>query len=240
MDLTDMISRRRSVRKYLTKPVGDGMLADLEAFLSRLTVLIPGAMTEVRIIRTSDVHFLQKWDTPHALAFFAEENSEDALLNAGFAYQQADLYLQSRGLGSCWVGLGKLKDASMICAGMRLVAVMPFGWPDGVPLRTGPADFRRKTIAEISDVPDARLEPARLAPSATNSQPWSFTHDGEDVHVWRVKYGAVKQHTVGKWGPVDVGIALAHLSLTEPGFAFRREGVPPQREGFLYVGTVKL
>ena len=35
------------------------------------------------------------------------------LENAGFIFQQVDLYIQSLGLGSCWVGLGRPKGAAV-------------------------------------------------------------------------------------------------------------------------------
>lgn len=238
--LSEMIPRRRSVRSYLPTPVPADLLSALSDFMAGLAPLIPGARVEARIISTDAVNFLQKWATPHALAIFAED-TDDALLNVGFMFQQVDLYLQSCGLGSCWVGLGWLKDASQVPKGMRLAAVMPFGWPDHVPLRTGAPDFKRKSLVEISDLPDERLEPARLAPSATNSQSWIFTHDGKVIHVWREQLGRVMQRTLGKFNPIDVGIALAHLSLTSDAFTFRRLPEPPaQEEGLLYIGTITL
>jgi len=56
-------------------------------------------------------------------------------------------------------------------------------------------------MERITDKSDPRLEPARLAPSAVNSQPWYFTHEGDTIHVWCSKKGS----------PLDTGIALAHL-----------------------------
>ncbi len=240
MTLIEMISRRRSVRSYKTEPVTPEMLAALTAYISQVQPLLPAGRVESRIVSTEDANFMQKWRTPHALAIFAEEG-EDAMVNVGFMYQQVDLWLQTQGLGSCWVGLGWLKESVAVPAGMRLAVLMPFGVPDDVPLREGPADFKRKALTEIADQADERLEPARLAPSATNSQTWSFTHDGEDVHVWREKLGPIKQRTIGKWSPLDVGIALAHLAVSAgERFAFRREEMPPLREGFVYMGTIRL
>ncbi len=240
MQLTEWIPRRRSVRNYLPDAVAPEVLAELTAFIAGLAPLVPGARVESRILPASACSFLQKWATPHVLAIFAED-TEDAMLNVGFLYQQVDLWLQAQGLGSCWVGLGRMKDASAIPEGMTLAVLMPFGHPNGVPLRIGPADFNRKALENISDTPDARLEPARIAPSATNSQPWAFTHVGDAVRVWREKPGIIRQRTVGRWSPLDVGIALAHLALSAgERFSFRREEEPPLREGFLYVGTITL
>ena len=212
----------------------------IRTFMAGLHPLLPGAGTEARIIRTSQANFLQKWKTPHALAIFAED-CDDALINVGFMYQQLDLYMQSLGLGSCWVGLGWLADGEPVPEGMRLAILLPFGNPAGVPLRETSADFKRKALHEITDVPDVRLEVVRIAPSATNSQPWYFTHEADVIHVWREELGRIKQRTLGKMNPIDMGIALAHLYTANPErFVFSRWQEPPVREGYIYVGSVKL
>ncbi len=240
-ELQLMISRRRSVRSYLPDPVEHSLLAEMEAFLATVPPLIPGVLTEMRIIPTKEASFTQKWQNPQSLAFYAEEG-DDGLFCAGFRYQLIDLFLQSKGLGTCWVGLGhpneKLHQPS---AGMKLACMMPFGRPDDVPERNGAADFKRKALAEISDVPDERLEPARLAPSAVNSQPWFFVHDGETIHVFRQKVGLIGRIAVGRFNLIDMGIALAHLYVANPeGFRFWREATPPERDGYLYMGSLTL
>lgn len=240
MELKDMIFQRRSVRSYRADEVDEATLAQLRSFIATLTPLFPDARVEVRIIRTEQAHFLQKWKTPRALVFFAEEK-EGALENVGFMYQQIDLYLQSLGLGACWVGLGWLNDGEPVPAGMKVAVMMPFGHPDGVPLRTRAADFKRKALAEIADIPDERLEVVRIAPSATNSQPWYFTHDGDTLHVWREELGIIKQRTLGRMNVVDIGIALAHLYVANrESFRFERLTNPPTKDGYIYMGSVKL
>ena len=109
MTLSDMISRRRSVRAYKAEAIAPAVLEDLRAFMAGLVPLIPGAKVEGRIIPTSHGNFMQKWKTPHFIAIFSD-GSDDALLNVGFMYQQLDLYAQSIGLGTCWVGLGSLTN----------------------------------------------------------------------------------------------------------------------------------
>lgn len=239
--LSVMIPHRRSVRSYLPDPVSDMQMTGIRSFLAGLKPLIPGAQVEARIIPTSHASFLQKWQNPHFFAFYAQEG-EDALLNVGFMYQQLDLYLQSVGLGTCWVGLGwpdeKLEPAP---EGMKLAVMMAFGCPANVPQRKDAADFKRRAMDDISDVPDPRLEPVRLAPSATNSQPWHFVHEGAALHVYREKLGPLKQRTLGRMNVIDMGIGLAHLYVTRPeSFRFFRAQNAPERDGLLYMGSVEL
>lgn len=238
--LSAMIPKRRSVRSYLPDPVSDEMLAQMQAFMDGLTPLIPGAAPAARVIRTAQASFMQKWRNPQFLAFYCGEG-EDALINVGFMYQQLDLYLQSQGLGTCWVGLGWPDEKQLPPPeGMKLAVMMAFGHPDNVPLRTE-EEFKRNEPGAIADRADERLEPARLAPSATNSQPWHFVHDGDTLHVFREELGLIKKRTLGRMNLIDMGIMLAHLYVANPeSFRFFRAEEPPQQEGLLYIGSVNI
>ena len=155
-------------------------------------------------------------------------------------YQQLDLYAQSLGLGTCWVGLGSLTDAEPVPEGMKLAVMMAIGIPDGVPERAVDG-FKRKPMDEVADQPDGRLEALRLAPSATNSQPWYVTHEGDVLHIWREELGLIKQRTLGRMNKIDMGIGLCHLYVTNPDtFRFRKVENPPKVDGQIYIGTVTL
>ena len=239
MNIVNMIPRRRSVRAYRAERIDNAVLADLLRYMAGLVPLIPGVKVEGRIIPTDHGNFLQKWKTPHFIAIFSD-GSDDGLLNVGFMYQQLDLYAQSLGLGTCWVGLGSLTDKEPVPEGMKLAVMMAIGIPDDVPERTA-ADFRRKPMQEISDRPDDRLEALRLAPSATNSQPWFVTHEGDTLHLYREELGLIKQRTHGRMNKIDMGIGLCHLYAEHPEtFRFHRGEKAPQVEGQIYVGSVTL
>ena len=239
--LQEMISRRRSVRSYLPEPVDEAMLADIQAFMAELGPLFPFATPEARIIPTKDAAFIQKWRNPQFLAFYAPKTDE-GLMNVGFMYQQLDLFLQSRGLGSCWVGLGTPVDTiHKPPEGMKLAVMMAFGHPDDAPERSAESDFKRRKMADVTDVPDDRLEAARLAPSATNSQPWAFLHEGDTIHVYREKLSLIKTRTHGRMNLIDMGIMLAHLFVSHPEtFRFERREVHPEKTAYLYMGSVTL
>ncbi|MBQ4550147.1 MAG: nitroreductase, partial [Oscillospiraceae bacterium] len=86
-------------------------------------------------------------------------------------------------------------------------------------------------LAQIADTPDPRLEPARLAPSAVNSQPWYFTHEGDAIHVYRSRKGS----------RLDAGIALAHLYVAnEKTFHFFKADQITDLAGYTYIGSVTL
>ena len=239
MNIANMIPRRRSVRAYRAERIDNAVLADLLGYMEGLVPLIPGAKVVGRIIPTDHGNFLQKWKTPHFIAIFSD-GSDDGLLNVGFMYQQLDLYAQAIGLGTCWVGLGNLTDKESAPEGMKLAVMMAIGLPDNVPERTA-ADFKRKPMADIADRPDDRLEAFRLAPSATNSQPWYVTHEGDTLHLFREELGRIKQRTHGRMNKIDMGIGLCHLYAEHPEtFRFWRKDEPPVVDGRIYVGSVTL
>lgn len=240
MNLSDMIPHRRSVRSYKAEAISPAVLDDLRAFMANLVPLTTGAKVEGRIIPTAHGNFLQKWKTPHFIVIFSD-NTDEGLINAGFMYQQLDLYAQSIGLGTCWVGLGSLTAEEPVPEGMKVAVMMAIGIPEDAPQREGAADFKRKSMDELSDLPDPRLEALRMAPSATNSQPWFVTHEGEVLHIWREELGVIKQRTLGRMNKIDTGIGLCHLYVTHrETFRFWREENPPELAGQIYIGSVTL
>ena len=86
-------------------------------------------------------------------------------------------------------------------------------------------------MEQITDKTDLRLEPARLAPSAVNSQPWYFTHHGDTIHMYCSKKGS----------RLDIGIALAHLYVAnEDTFRFFKEESVSEIPGYSYMVSVIL
>jgi nitroreductase len=240
MELRDMILRRRSCRNYTKTPVGEELLAKITAFAEKLTPLYPEIETAYRIVPAEQVRFYLPWKAPQLIAVFSRQE-EGWQENLGFLWQQMDLYLQSLGLGCCWMGLGKLRHLPEDIAerGMRFGILLAFGHTeDG--LRPEGYVFKRKTMEQISDRPDPDLEPARVAPSSTNSQPWYFTHEEDSVHVFCHKGGLLKHKMLGDMNRIDMGIALAHLYVSDPErFQFLREKPGKLPEGYSYIGTVK-
>jgi nitroreductase len=160
------------------------------------------------------------------------EEKEGYQENIGFLFQQMDLYLQTLGLGVCWLGMGKLNPRTLQqVEGMKFVIMLAFGYPKGDQLRHDLKGFKRKPLAQITDSVDSRLEPARLAPSAVNSQPWYFTHEGNAIHV----------HCSQKGSRLDAGIALSHLYVAnEDTFRFFKAENVPAVTGYRYIGSCEL
>lgn len=239
MELQNMITKRKSVRKYTPVPVEAEKLEALRAFMDTAKPLYPQLRVSWQVVDREQVRVFCPVKTPQLVAVYSE-NKEGYLENVGFLFQQMELYLQSQGLGVCWLGLGKPKEKlNKTPDGMDFVILLGFGYPEGEQYRS-PEQFQRKPMSEISDREDARLEAARLAPSSTNSQPWYFTHAGETIHAYCSKKGLARHVGLGAMNRIDMGITLAHLYVENPQtFRFFREEAPPLN-GHDYIGSFRL
>lgn len=233
----DMIDKRCSLRRYDMQPLAPDVLEAVRVRMAALKPLYPDIRVEAYILPTAQVRQVQPWRAPHYLAIYSEVRP-GAEENVGFLYQQLELYLYSIGLGACWIGLGRPRQKAP--AGMRFFILVGFGRPETPHLRAGAADFRRKAADEIADTPDDRLEPARLAPSSVNSQPWYFVHRGVALDVYCVMPGS-RKGARARLNLMDVGIALGQLYVAYPDdFTFFADGDHGTLEGYRYVGSLRL
>lgn len=213
MTSIDTIARRRSVRRYVDTPMAAGIKEQILDHFENLRPLFPEHSIYAEFIRRDEAKSAipTPW-MPHDLLAVYAEDSVTSRMNVGFILAELDLALQGAGLGTCWLGLGKPK-AKKEKRGLPFLIMMAIGYPSDVPMRGGAQDFDRRSPTEIADREDPRLEPARLAPSAINSQPWYFTHtsDGYDLYCVRKKSA-----TLRGLAHIDVGIALGHLAVANP------------------------
>jgi len=218
MTLYETIFRRKSNRSYQMTPLAQDELARISEFFCGIQPLIPGIRYRMTLTTPDQIESIQTWRAPHYALLYSED-APLAMENIGYVGQMLDLYLQANGYGSCWLGLAHLKDGENAVPreidGMKFAITICFGRVDGDHLRSLDG-FKRRTLEEIADTADARLEAVRIAPSATNSQPWFFTHDGELLHVYRKRHNVVRQRMLGRFNRMDIGIALAHLQLANP------------------------
>ena len=234
MTLNEMIYKRKSCRSFTNAAVDGAMLETIKAF--SMKPLYPEIKVRWDIVPRNQVKCICPWTTSQLIAIYSEE-TEGWLENVGFLFQQMDLYLQSLGLGVCWLGMGRMnpKTAPQI-KGMQFAIMLAFGHPKGDQLRHDLTDFTRKSPEEIADRADPGLEPARLAPSAVNSQPWYFIHEEDTIHAYRIPNSKLSY-----MNQIDMGIALAHLYVAnEETFRFFKTENTPVMPGYDYIGSVTL
>ena len=232
MTLNEMIYHRKSCRSFLGQPVDSETIEKILSF--EMKPLYPEIKVRMDIVSRNQVKCICPWTTPQLIAIYSEE-AEGYLENIGFLFQQMDLRIQSLGLGACWLGMGKMKGSAPEAEGMSFVIMLAFGYPKGE-LHKEVRSFKRKSMEQISDIVDPRLEPARVAPSSVNSQPWYFVHEGDNIHVYCTEKGVA-----GYMNRIDIGIALAHLFVSnEDSFKFVVSENYPKVPNYCYVGSFSL
>lgn len=169
--------------------------------------------------------------------------SDDGLFDFGFLMEAVCLKLSDLGLGSCWNGgsFRKSRFSARIgaAAGEVVPSVLSFGVPSGKKrliervLTAGAGSVRRLpfedlffdsgfnrplTEAEAGKAAQA-LESVRLAPSASNRQPWRIVRDARDgSYHFFLRMNTVYQRQMRLLGlinlqRVDMGIAACHFGL---------------------------
>ncbi len=246
-DLYKTIFQRKSVRKFQVEPLPDSVLALLREFIKDLLPLYGEIETSFMFLSPDDIRsFLPQPQAPHYIAAFSQKR-EGYRTNIGFMLQQLDLFLSAQGIGSCWLGIPKPKKEIIESNPLEYIILLAFGSPKEKLHRSSVSEFKRKSLSEISDMEsDAQiLEPARLAPSSVNNQPWFFSGDRKNINVYCKAPNFLKNLLLKKWIPIDMGIAIYHLCLH---FKIKGQEVKiiqdpnPSREkpGYVYFNTLKI
>lgn len=237
MNLEDTIYKRQSIRLYDDTPLDNQTLNEIRNFIENAKVLNPNIKWSYDILSTKNIRTIMRWKAPHYLVLFSEEK-ENYYQNIGFIFQQVDLFLQSKEIGTCWIGMASPKKYKNEDKNQKFIITISFGKsPNNIKREIN--QFKRKDLDEISDKSDEKLVPAKLAPSASNSQPWYFTHNDDGSYdLYRVKLGIIRNKFVGKWNKIDTGIALAHLYVSNrDSFKFYKKDNPEELKGYYYDGS---
>lgn len=240
MNLEDTIYKRQSIRSYDNSPLDNQTLEEIRDFIDNAKELNPNIKWSYEILPREKISTMMRWKAPHYIAIFSEEK-ENYYQNIGFIFQQVDLYLQSREIGTCWIGMGNPKGYENPDKSQKFIILISFGKSNEKIYRELD-DFKRKGLDEISDKADERLVPAQLAPSAANGQPWYFTHNDDGSYdLYRTKLGMIRNKFMGKWSKIDTGIALAHLYVSNrDSFRFYRKDNPKELKGYVYDGSFEI
>jgi len=247
--LFQTIFERKSIRKYDMTPLPAESIENLQKFAEQVRTIDETIKYEFVYLGSNEVKGMLAIKAPHYICLYSEKKP-GYLMNAGFLLQQIDLYLSANEIGSCWLGLAKPAKQFMEPKGdLEFIIMLAFGKTDELLHRSDTSVFIRRSITEISQIAGAEelLEPVRLAPSASNSQPWFFSGNMEEIHVSREKPSFLKAPVYERLNQIDIGIALCHLwlSLEHQGktaaISFP-QGTPPNGHEYMAkvtVGSIK-
>ena len=230
MTLENQIYIRKSCRKYLDAKIDENIIHN---YMKSVKALNPDFDYYYKIFTSDEISKRTRWSAPYYLAIFSEIK-ENYLENVGFVFQQLSLYLQSQNIGSCWVGMASIKQNNSDF-------IIPISFGKSEDMTRNKDDFKRKSLDEISDFADERLIPAQFAPSAINSQPWYFKHNSNGFDVYQVKQNILKRKILEKWNHIDVGIALAHLYVSNKDtFEYYKNDDAEKIKGYTYSCSIKI
>ena len=161
MEFMDVVSKRRSIRKYKSDPVRE---EDIEYVLEAARLAPSWANTQcwkfVVVTEPETISALAKagnsWleGAPAMIVACADpskpgtkDDQEYYMLDVGIAMEHLILAATDRGLGTCWIGAFEeevVKSVLGVPEQIRVVTSTPLGYPDQEP---GPQ--QRKSLEEI-------------------------------------------------------------------------------------------
>ncbi|MDO5426155.1 MAG: nitroreductase family protein [Eubacteriales bacterium] len=222
MTLYDAIFTRRSVRSYRMEAIDEQILKSIPEFLNETGPLFPQIQTSLKIIdrvtKKEKVNGFANVTAPYYAALYSEKK-EKSDMNAGYLMEHLSLYLESKGIGTCFLGMASKKDAEEEEEGRSFVILLAFGLPKNSGVRKN-YEANRLSMEELCAYKETPkvwvrqvLEAARLAPSALNAQPWRFVVYENRVHIFSKKPLTAK----GKMGhlqELNFGIMFANVMVT--------------------------
>lgn len=215
----EAIFRRKSIRKYKDTEVDGRILEKIGHFEQDAISIRPDIRVKWKILRASDQNLkgLFQVKAPYYVVLYSEI-CEDYRKNAGCLMEQMALYLHTKGIGTCYQGGVSLKHDDE--EELELVMVMAFGYP-AEPLERDRADFKRQELNKLVKVHGTfgklqrkLLEPARLAPSSMNTQPWRFVVTENRIHLFVKKPGKIGYQKQLDMNLFNAGIAFSHMLVT--------------------------
>lgn len=233
---TQTIRERKSVRTFDKTPVNKQTLEEINHYIQHIEnpFQIPVHMELLNKQEhdlSSPVLIDEEW-------YVAGKVPRAAYAEEAFGYSFEDFILKASdlNLGTVWLAATIKRPAFEKAIALKENEVMPAVSPIGYPaaqrsmgekvMRKGMGSDKRRAFEDIffeqsfqTPLSEKRagewklpLEMVRLAPSATNKQPWRVVVDGNKAHFYefKTKGYANKDGDIQK---VDLGIAMRHFDL---------------------------
>ena len=255
--LEEVVKARYSVRTYANKPLGQETIALLEEYIKTLSNPFAEEVA-FKLIETAQAVNARQLGTygmikgaTHYVGATVKQR-EGALEAVGYAFEQLILYAASLGLGTCWLGgtfhKGEFAKAMDVQKDALFPAISPIGWSEEKRLGERlvrlavKADqrkpwnvlFFKEGFSEPLTQADAGayafpLEMLRLAPSASNKQPWRIVKEGNAFHFYEAEEPGYSNRLGFDVQRIDMGIAACHfhLALLEKGLNGEFQKRPP-------------
>ena len=241
MNYYEQLFKRKSFHFFVGgKPTDEEDLNSIRDFIGEVTPLFPDIKTEIVLVKENEATCHRGAD--YCILFYSEPKGE-YLRNIGYMGEQIDLYLNSRGIGALWYGIGKPK--AIRDNGLEYVIMIAFKRMPANSFRKDMYKSKRKPLEEIWSGDDLGIaNVVRFAPSACNTQPWYVENKEKELSVYRYKKpgkrGIMPVNKVMFYNKIDIGIFLFILEvcLKEKGIIFDRQSLPDTDDSELEMSKV--
>ena len=269
--MEETVKTRYSVRTFKDQPLSLDARTKIESYITTLSNPFAASVT-FRMLESKAAVNEEKLGTygmiKGATEYFGATVSQGdlSLEGLGYEFEKLILYAASLGLGTCWLGgtfnRSEFAKAMDVKENDIFPAISPIGYPadrkslkEFLVRRAVKADKRKKweelfynmnfasplsqTEAGVYAFP---LEMIRLAPSASNKQPWRIVRDGKSYHFYKTTAPGYSDKLGFDVQLVDMGIAACnfHLAAMEKDLAGGFKVLPapaiavPENTGYIF------
>jgi len=230
--ITELITKRTSWRSYNGELLNEDDRKQIQEFIDSDIETPFGSKPWFTIIDRDANKNLGTYGfisgAKHFIAGTAQETPM-GIEDYAYAFEKIILYATQMGLGTCWIGGIYDKKGFNDALGQagKIPALTPLGYPKerrtaAKLIRWAAGSRNRKPWSELFFKNDltvltedeageyaTALEMVRIAPSASNGQPWRVYLDGDRLHFHKQA-----RNGYGDMNRLDMGIAMCHLDLT--------------------------
>lgn len=257
--VSETVNKRYSVRTYDSRPVEEDIKEKLLEYANSLQNPL-GPKIRFQFIEKETAPNGEKLGTygiiKGAKLYLGATMPDEEFANEamGYDYEQLVLYATSLGLGTCWLGGTFNRSAFADAMEIRENEIFPILSPVGYPATKKSVtekvfrrflkadarkpwselffdgDFSKPLTKEIAGEYEFPLEMLRLAPSATNSQPWRVVFSNNAFHFIEQRTHESREGSNVDMHRIDLGIGICHFHLAtlEKGLAGHFERNMPQ------------
>lgn len=235
MSIIEIIKERKSVRSYTGELLSTERLEKVSNYIkqrsapfgAKARIDLVSSDTGEQPVKLGTYGVIS--GANHFLALIIEKDHPLAEISGGYIFEQAILYCTDLDLGTCWLG-GTFNSKEFLRQlqleeNEKLTIISPVGYKrekkrllDSM-MRAGAGSDHRKAFETLFfkntfkislSKEEAKeyvvpLEMVRLAPSASNKQPWRILKENTMFHFY---------HQPNSFSLNDIGIALCHFELT--------------------------
>lgn len=221
MNLYEAIFVRKSVRKYKMAPLEDSLMEDILLFANSIPMLFEENHVLFEIVDALNEPIKLKGnfvvDAPYYMNLYASRG-QGYLLNAGYVTEQISLYMTTKGIGSCYLGMVKRKEKTIQEDDTSYDYVLTLAFGEGeAEVYRNVEKTKRLPLEDVAIYKEnvkknmkALVNAGRMAPSSMNNQPWKFVVYNSRIHLF-CKKNSFLTRVLKDLKQIDMGVCIAHL-----------------------------